>query len=321
MPGLPETTYHCPKVILSLIKQGVLPLLMLASVALAATGCVPDTPASGSGISVVATTTQIGALVRAVAGDQVRLTILIPPGAEAHDFEPDPQAVKRVHHARLVLRNGIGLDDWISSTVENAGGGARIVVVTEGVRILKSAAGDEAGEDDPHVWQDPENVRVMVRNIAAALAEADPENAAAFAAGAAAYDARLVAVDAEIRALIDEIPPQDRKMVTNHDAFGYFMARYGLEFVGAVFPVSSAGSQSSAKQLAALSNLIKAEGVKAVFAEEEVDPRVARELAKDTGVQIVTGLYADSLGPPGSDAATIDGMLLTNARKISEALK
>ena len=283
--------------------------------------CAPDPGTSGSGVNVVATTTQIGALVRAVAGDQVRLTVLIPSGADAHDFEPDPQAVKRVHEAKLILRNGIGLDDWIAGTLENAGGDAKIVVATAGVHLLKAAAGDEAGEDDPHVWQDPENAQLMVRNIASALAEADPAHAETFAANASNYEARLADVDAQIRALIDDIPSSNRKMVTNHDAFGYFIARYGLKYVGAVFPVSSKDSQVSAKDLAALSDLIKSEGVKAVFAEQEVDPKVARELERDTGAKIVTGLYADSLGPPGSGADTVDGMLLSNAQKISAALR
>ena len=283
--------------------------------------CAPESATTGSGVNVVATTTQIGALTRAVAGDQVRLTVLLPAGADAHDFEPDPQDVKQVHNARLVLRNGLGLDDWMDKTIANAGGHARVVIVTDGVELLRASSGDEAGEVDPHVWHNPENAAVMVDNIAAALASVDPSRAATFTANAQAYRARLQQVDAEIRGLINEIPQQNRKMVTNHDAFGYFIARYGLEFVGTVFPNSSREGQASAKELAALSDLIRAEGVKAVFAEEEVDPKVARELAKDTGVEIVTGLYADSLGPPGSGADTIDGMLLANARKISEALR
>lgn len=293
------------------------PLLPFAVVACGDSGGGSTT---GSGVKVVATTTQIGALTRAVAGDNVELTVLLSAGADAHDYEPDPQAVKTVHNAKLVLRNGIGLDDWLTKTVENAGGDAKIVVVTDGVTVMK-ASGDGAGEDDPHVWHDPENAKIMVQNIATALSAADPQLASTFQANAQVYQARLDEVDREIRALIDQIPVENRKMVTNHDAFGYFFARYGLQFVGAVFPVSSKEGQASAKDLAALIDLIKAEGVKAIFAEEEVDPKVARELASDTGVKIVTGLYADSLGPPGSGADTVDGMLLSNARKISEALR
>jgi ABC-type Zn uptake system ZnuABC Zn-binding protein ZnuA len=295
-------------------------LALLLPVALVACGDSGGASTTGHGVKVVATTTQIGALTRAVAGDNVELTVLLSAGADAHDYEPDPQAVKTVHNAKLVLRNGIGLDDWLTKTVENAGGGAKIVVVTDGVTVMK-ASGDGTGEDDPHVWHDPENAKIMVQNIADALSQADPAQASLFQANAKAYQARLDEVDGEIRSLVDQIPIENRKMVTNHDAFGYFFARYGLQFVGAVFPVSSKEGQASAKDLAALIDLVKSEGVKAIFAEEEVDPKVARELASDTGVIIVTGLYADSLGPPGSGADTVDGMLLTNARKISEALR
>lgn len=296
-------------------------LALVAGLCVALAGCASGPVTTGHGIQVVATTTQIGALTRAIAGDQVELTVLLPSGADAHDFEPDPQVVKKVHNAKLVLRNGLGLDDWMSKTLENAGGDAAVAVVTRGIVPLKSSSGDEAGEDDPHVWHDPANAGIMVSNIAEALAAADPEHAPVFMANAAAYEARLADVDQQIRALIEVIPAGNRKVVTNHDAFGYFFARYGLEFVGAVFPVSSKEGQVSAKELAALADLIKSTGVKAVFAEEEVDPKVARELARDTGVEIVTGLYADSLGPEGSGADTVDGMLLQNARKISEALR
>ncbi len=306
---------------LSFAPRSGLLLVALGLLSLVGLACADTSQTTGTGINVVATTTQIGALTRAVAGDQVRLTVLLPAGADAHDFEPDPQDVRKVHEARLVLRNGIGLDDWMTRTIKNAGGSARVVVVTDGIAVQKSASGDEAGEADPHVWHDPTNAAVMVDNIAEALSEADPSHAATFGDNAKAYRARLADVDNQIRALIDEIPQEDRKVVTNHDAFGYFFARYGLQFVGAVFPTSSREGQVSAKELAALTDLIKAEGVKAVFAEEEVDPKVARELARDAGVRIVTGLYADSLGPPGSGADTVDGMLLANARKFSEALK
>lgn len=306
---------------LSFAPRSGLLLVALGLLTLVGLACADTSQTTGTGINVVATTTQIGALTRAVAGDQVRLTVLLPAGADAHDFEPDPQDVRKVHEARLVLRNGIGLDDWMTRTIKNAGGSARVVVVTDGIVVQKSASGDEAGEADPHVWHDPTNAAVMVDNIAEALSEADPSHAATFGDNAKAYRARLADVDNQIRALIDEIPQEDRKVVTNHDAFGYFFARYGLQFVGAVFPTSSREGQVSAKELAALTDLIKAEGAKAVFAEEEVDPKVARELARDAGVRIVTGLYADSLGPPGSGADTVDGMLLANARKFSEALK
>jgi len=271
---------------------------------------------TGSGVNVVATTTQVGALVRAVAGDHVELTVLLSAGADAHDYEPSPRAVKAVNDARVVLRHGLGLDDWLDGTIEGAGGEAKVVTVTEGIQPLLID-----GEPDPHVWHDPERAIVMVENIAAALSSADPAQASTFSENARLYAQTLRDTDARVRELIDSIPPANRKVVTNHDAFAYFFERYGLEFVGAVIPSVNKDAQASAKQLAELQDLIESEGVKAIFAEAEVDPKVARELAEDTGVVIVEGLYADSLGPPGSGAETIDAMLLFNARKISEALK
>ncbi|MGE3077083.1 MAG: metal ABC transporter substrate-binding protein [Dehalococcoidia bacterium] len=280
--------------------------------------CGDGGPATtGSGINVVATTTQIGALTRAVAGNNVALTVLLSAGADAHDYEPDPQAVKKIGKAKVVLRNGLGLDDWLSKTIDAAGGSAQVVTVTDGIEVHRS----DEGDPDPHVWHDPTNAKIMVDNIVAALSRADPENAALFAANGDAYKKVLDETDQEVRRLIDEIPEANRKVVTNHDAFGYFFGRYGLELIGAIIPSSSKDAQTSAKELADLQDLIKAEGVKAIFAEEEVDPKIARELAADTGVTIVEGLYADSLGAPGSGADTVDGMLLFNARKISEALK
>ena len=290
-----------------------------AVAALSAFGCASgDKPATtGSGIRVVATTTQIGALTRQVAGDRVRLTVLLGAGASAHDFEPGPDTLKQVNAAQLVLKNGIGLDDWLDKAIASAGGKKKVVLVTEGVRTQRRPDGD----DDPHVWHDADNAARMVENIVIALAAADPPNAAAFRANGDAYKQKLAATDREIRALIDTIPPANRKVVTNHDAFGYFLDRYGLTFVGAVIPSTSSEAQPSARETAALQDLILREGVKAIFTEDEIDPKVAREISRDTGVKIIDNLYADSLGKAGSGADTLDGMLLSNAKKIAEALK
>lgn len=294
-------------------------LALLPALAMLAVACGGGTPSTGSaGIHVVATTTQIGALTRAVAGDKVQLSTLLKAGASAHDYEPDPSALKTISASRLVLKNGIGLDDWLDKSIKSAGGAGAVIVVTDGVPIAKSA---ENGTDDPHVWQDPKNAQIMVDNIVKALSAADPLNAAVFKANGQAYNMKLAAADLEARALIDSIPPANRKMVTNHDAFGYFLRAYGLTFVGAVIPSTSSEAQPSARDLAALQDLIKREGVRAIFAEQEIDPKVAREISNDTGVKIVDNLYADSLGGPGSGAETVDRMILSNAKKIAEALR
>lgn len=273
----------------------------------------------GDSIQVVATTSQIAALTKEIAGERASISTLIRPGVDAHDFEPSVDDVQRLGQADLILRNGIGLDDFLDGVIEGADSTAPVVTVTDGIELAAGESGQ--GDFDPHVWQDPLNVKVMVDRITDALAEADPESAEVFRENAAAYQEVLDETDAEIRALIEEVPAEDRKMVTNHDAFGYFIRRYGLEYVGAVIPSISTQAEPSAQQIAELADLIKAEGVKAIFAENSIDPAVAEQLAADTGVTIVDDLYSDSLGEPGSGADTVHGMLLTNARKIAEALK
>lgn len=295
-----------------------------AAAAVLGAACGGD-DAGGDGVRVVATTTQIGALVREVAGDRVQLTVLLQAGADAHDYEPSPQDSRTIRNADLVLKNGIGLDDWLDDVVKNSGTKARVVVATEGIEPLEGEAHDDHGHDhgegDPHVWHDPENVKVMVKNIAEALAEVDPDNAASYRANAESYAKKLDEVDREIRALFAPIPPAQRKVVTNHESLNYFARRYQLEIIGAIIPGTAPEAQPSAQDLAKLTDLIRSEGVKAILAEAEIDPKVAEQLAKDTGVRVVTGVYADSLGPAGSGADTIDGMLLHNARLIAEALK
>ncbi|GIW13455.1 MAG: ABC transporter substrate-binding protein [Tepidiforma sp.] len=308
--------------------------LLVAAAAFAAVvgiaGCGGD-GADGEGVRVVATTTQIGALVREVAGDRVRLDVLLDAGADAHDYEPSPQDSRRLREADLVLKNGIGLDDWLDDLIAGSGTRATVVVVTEGVDVIAGddhghedeAAGDDHAheEGDPHVWHDPANVQVMVTNIAEALAGADPANAASYRAAAEAYRAKLDDVDRQIRELFAPVPEGNRKVVTEHVSLQYFARRYGIAVVGAIVPTTSKDAQPSAQDLARLTDVIREEGVRAILAEAEVDPKVAEQLARDTGVRVVTGLYADSLGPAGSGADTVDGMLLHNARLIAEALR
>ncbi len=293
-------------------------VLLVVLPALLGCGDAGTTDGDGSGVAVVATTSQIGALTRAVAGDRVSLTVLIGPGVEAHDFEPSVGQVRKINDAGLILRNGIGLDDFLDGVIEGAAQ-ANVVTVTDGVKVAKGA--EDRGDDDPHVWHDIDNAKQMTLRIAEALAEVDPANASAYDKAAREYLATLDETDREIRALLDPIPASQRKMVTNHDAFGYFIRRYGLEYVGAVFPASGAESQPSAGDIARLEDLIREERVRAIFAEEELDAKIARQISGDTGVKIVDDLYADSLGKPGSGAETVHGMLLNNARKIADALR
>lgn len=287
----------------------------MLAILVAACGSGQETAHSG-GIRVVATTVQMGALTSAVAGDDAQVKTLIGAGVDPHDFEPGPGDLRALADADVVVRNGLGLDDWLDRTVKSAGGNAQVITATDGIqpRVID-------GHPDPHVWQDPMNDKIIVANIAAALATADPAHEDVYIANARTYEAKLDATDDQVRQLIDAIPPANRKMVTDHDAFGYFIERYGLTYIGAVIPSTTTQAESSAKAVADIEQLIRKEGVKAIFTEETANPKVTKQIATDTGARVVDTLYGDSLGAPGSGADTVDGMILTNARMIAEALK
>jgi zinc/manganese transport system substrate-binding protein/manganese/iron transport system substrate-binding protein len=281
-------------------------------------GATASSPTPGGKLIVVATTVQITALAREVGGDKIDLTGIIPAGADPHEYEPRASDLTKIENADVILRHGMGLDDWLDDTLSASGKDAD--TVTEGIVPLQ---GEEEGQtrDDPHVWQDPDNDKIMVDNIAAAFDKADAAHKATYDANATAYKQKLDETKAQVQSIINEIPPDDRKLVTNHDAFGYFARTFGLTIVGAVIPSVSTGSEPSARQTAALLDLIDQQNVKAIFAESSVNPTLARTLAGDAHVKIIDDLYGDSLGEPGSGADTVDGMLLANARKIADALK
>jgi len=275
--------------------------------------------APGAKLKVVATTVQITALTKEVSGNNIELRGLVPAGADAHEFEPTASDLTAIENGNVILRHGLGLDEWLDDTLR-AGKKASVVVVTKGIEVNK---GDEDGRqvEDPHVWHDPDNDKIMVKNIADALGKADPTNKATYDANATAYQQKLDETRAKVQAIINEVPQGNRKLVTNHDAFGYFANAFGLKIVGAVIPSITTASEPSASDTAALLDTIRKENVKAIFAESSVNPTLARTLANDAKVKIVDDLYGDSLGGPGSGAETVDEMLLVNAHKIADALK
>lgn len=311
---------------LSITKIALVTLLLI-------TGCAPSDRTSGDDrLRVVATTTQVGSTAREVGGDAIDLTVLLQPGAEAHDYEMTPAAAAAIEEATLVLRSGAGLESWLDDALETIGGAGSTRDMSYGIDLqapvgFDAAHGEDGGEADhdeevdPHYWLSAPNAIQMVTNVRDALAEADPGNEAAYGERADALIDRLEAADAEIRGLIAEIPQESRGIVTNHDALGYFIGEYGLRFVGSVFPSLDVSAEPSAGDLAALIETIRAEGVRALFSESAVGPELARAVADETGVEIVDEpLYTDSLGPEGSGAETLDAMLVHNATVIHDAL-
>ncbi|TAJ20557.1 MAG: zinc ABC transporter substrate-binding protein [Dehalococcoidia bacterium] len=293
-------------------------ILAMAAAALLASCRGASTPEDAR-LRVVATIAPVGALAQAVAGDAVRLDVIAKAGVDPHEYQLKTADARAIANAQLILRNGLGADAFLDKALGNSKG--TVVTITDGLTLRDGASGDGGSGHDPHVWHDPHNDIAMVEVIVKALATADPAHAATFEANGRAYQERLRQTDREVQALIEGIPPANRKMVTDHDAFGYFAARYGLTVVGTVIAGVTTGSEPSAASVAALVQTIRREGVRAVFAESSVDPKIARRVAEETNVRIVDDLYGDSLGAPGSGADTIEGMLLSNARKIADALK
>lgn len=284
--------------------------------------CSASSPSpSDRRLRVVATTTQVGEAAHQVGGDDIQLTVLLQTGADAHEFEITPPAAAALERSDLILESGAGLERWLQQPLATIGGQDRLRDMSAGVVLRKPDDPAEASDTDPHWWMTAPNAIHLVENVRDALSAARPDLASGFAERAAAYVARLQAADVEIRRLMNEIPPARRGIVTNHDALGYFMAEYGLHFIGSVFPSLDVSSEPNPAQLAALAGTIRAAGVTAIFSESAVNPKLAKAIADESGARVVdTPLYTDSLGPPGSDGATLDGMLLHNAQVIHDAL-
>ena len=306
------------------------PLTVLALVAMLV-ACSPTVPAGESTVSVVATTTQVGSIVAEIGADDVALTVLLEPGMEAHDFEITPAAGAAIEEAELVLKSGAGLELWLDEAIETIGGADRVRDLSEGIelRMPDEGAGHEAEEEgaghedeaDPHYWLSAPNAIRMVENARDALAEAAPEAAEAIAERATALIARLEAADVEIGGLMGEIPEDRRLIVTDHDALGYFIDEYGLTFGGSVFPSLDVTAEPSAREVEELVATIREHDIPAIFTESSVNPALSAAVAAETDAQLVDDpLYTDSLGPTGSGADTLDGMLLNNARVIHDAL-
>lgn len=292
--------------------------------------------ASGSGpapLAVVATTPEVADFVRNVGGADVQVTQIIKPNVDPHDYEPTPADIQAIGAAKIVVKNGVGLEEWLDRTIEAAGFRGTVVDSSQGVTLREGGhhheedeehAGEEGEEEhDPHIWHDPRNAAIMVTNIEKGLAAADPARTDTFAKNLATYRAEIDKLDAANEAAFAGLPATDRKLVTNHDAFGYYVDRYKLEFVGSVIPSLDTSAELSAKQLSDLVAKIKATGTKAIFTESSLPPKSAEAIAQQAGVKVVGGedaLFGDSLGAPGTPEGTYLGAEKHNTEVIVAAL-
>ncbi|RGE20726.1 metal ABC transporter substrate-binding protein [Leucobacter sp. wl10] len=264
----------------------------------------------------VATTTQLADFARQVGGDDIELTGLLAPGGSAHRFDPTPADLVALGEAEVLIANGAGLEGFIDSAVEASGFDGEIVTASESID-----PGPDPGEPNPHIWTSPRNAARMVSMIAGDLARIDPERADGYAERADAYAARLDALDAWIAAQFERVPAEQRVLVSGHDSLGAYLDDYGIEFVGSMLPSFEDNAEPSAADVDALVASIEERGVRAVFVESSMSPKLARAIAREAGVEVADAgaLYADSLGAPGSDGATYIGATAHNTRVILEA--
>ena len=258
-------------------------------------------------LPVTASFSILGDLVRVVGGDRVVVTTLVGANEDAHVFEAKPSDAKTLLASKLVVLNGLGFEPWAGKLLKSSGYKGESVTAAKGVKTRhmeeeKGHAGHAHEETDPHAWQNPNNVVLYVRNIAAGLAKVDAAGAATYQANAEAYVKELQALDAWAKAQIATIPASKRKVITSHDAFGYFAAQYGVKFLA---PQGvNTETEPSAKQVAQLIKQIQREKIRAVFVENMSNPKLIAQLSKDAGATLGASLYADALSTAEQPGAT-----------------
>jgi len=282
-------------------------------------------PAQAPRLKAVATFSILGDFVQNVGGDRIELITLVGPGGDAHVYTPSPADARRVADAAIVFVNGLGFEGRMPRLVKASGGSPVVVEASKGIVLRKMEeeghASDGSHADtqaDPHVWQSVANARAMVANIRDAFVAADPAGRTAYEANAAAYDAKLAVLEADVRTTIARIPPERRRIITSHDAFGYFAAAYGVEFLA---PQGvSTEAEASAMAVARIIRQIKAQAIPAVFIENISDPRLLARIADETGARIGGTLYSDALSGPADGAGTYIEMMRHNIRELASAL-
>jgi zinc/manganese transport system substrate-binding protein len=262
---------------------------------------------------VVASFSILGDFVKNVGGDRVDVTTLVGANGDVHVYTPAPADAKKIADAKLVIVNGLGLEGWLPRLLQASGSKAPIVTATMGIAPLH--LGSEA---DPHAWQSVANAKLYVANISDGLIAADPADADAFRGNAERYSAQLDALEAEVRSAIAQIPPERRKVISGHDAFGYFAARYGIEFI-APSGVSTE-TEPSARDVAKIIGQVKSAKIPAVFLENFGDPRLVSRIAAETGAKVGGTLFSDALTDENGPCPTYIAMVRHNIKTLISAL-
>jgi len=291
-------------------------LIIMACIMSLLTGCGNSAPATTTTPTIITTFSVLADMTQQIAGNTATVTSLVPLNGDAHVFEPTPASGVALVNATAVVALGLGFEPWFGDLY--AASGSKATQITASTGVMPLMAGDET---DPHIWHDVANAIIMAQNIRDGLITAMPSQQATLTANAATYIAQLEALDNEIQAQIATIPAAQRKLVTSHDTFGYFAARYGFEVVGTgLGSVTTESSDPDATSLIQLITAIKASGVAAIFVENMSNPKVMQQIAQEAGVTIAPALYTDALGEANSSGATYIEMMRYNVRTIVTAL-
>ena len=269
-------------------------------------------------LKVVATFSILADFVKNVGGDRVAVSALVGPNSDAHVYQPTPGDAKMLADAKVVVANGLGFEGWINRLVKASGTKAPMIVATKGIKPRKAADDHGHGDADPHAWQSVANAKLYVANIRDALVAADPAAKGTYEANAAAYAAKLDALDAEVKAAVEQIPADRRRIITTHDAFGYFAAAYGVTFVA---PQGvSTEAEVSAKDVARIITQIRKQKIPAVFLENVTDKRLLERIGAEGGARIGGTLYSDALTDEKGVAPTYLDMMRHNVKQLAAAL-
>jgi zinc/manganese transport system substrate-binding protein len=271
-------------------------------------------------IRVVATFSILADLAKNIGGDAVEVASLVGPDSDAHAYSPSPADGKRLADAKLVLVNGLGFEGWIERLVKASGTKALVVTASRGIKPRQMTEEDEHdhGKTDPHAWQSVGNAKIYVANVRDALVKVDPAGKAAYEANAAAYLAKLDQLENDVKTTIAAIPTARRKIITTHDAFGYFGAAYRMQFIA---PQGvSTETEVSARDVAKIIRQIRTQKIPAVFMENVTDPRLMKRIAEEGGAKIGGKLYSDALSGPDGPAPTYLDMIRSNLKEFQSAL-
>jgi zinc/manganese transport system substrate-binding protein len=269
-------------------------------------------------LKVLAPFSILGDFVRNVGGDRVEVATLVGPNSDAHVYAPAPADAKKVADAKLVITNGLGFEGWMGRLIKASGSKAPVLVATKGIKERRATDSHGHGGADPHAWQSVANAKIYAANIRDALIAADPAGKATYEANAAAYLDKLDVLDREVRAAVSAIPADRRKVISTHDAFGYFQQAYGIEFIA---PQGvSTEAEPSARDVARIITQVKKQNIPAVFLENITDARLMERIAQETGARIGGKLYSDALTGDLGDATSYIDLIRHNMKQLTLAL-